>query len=481
MTGILPQTLPEVVVERMLNGALEGMVLAGLAWVLLKAVGRRTPSTRFAVWFVVLLTMGALPWMGSLRWGTAAIFAPSSKSAILIPGSWAAGMFYVWAAVALLSLARVALGLWQIRCLRRSSAQLDAAGMDPALREVLEASCKRPISLYVSPSVRVPMATGFFRPMIVIPAWALSELSTDELKVVLLHEAAHLERWDDWTNLTQKVLRAPFFFHPVVWWVESKLALEREMACDDLVVAATSSPRAYAECLVSLAEKSSGRRAFALAQAAVNRMRHTSLRIRQILDGNHPGTTAVWTPAVGFAATAAMACLLLVNNAPKLVGFASPPSTVQGAPAAAAETFGPPQPSASLFKVTGFKATGGLNSTGLNSTGLSRTGLAVSPARRGVSKRAVAPPASQWTANRTEGPGVVPPQMADRLPVEAAASGAPYRSVAFSAERTVFVVLEDQQFNAAGDKIVRFNVYRFTVFYPEFYPSNPQKTLSKSI
>jgi len=101
------------------------------------------------------------------------------------------------------------------------------------------------------------MATGFFRPMIVIPAWALGELSTEELKVVLLHEAAHLERWDDWTNLTQKVLRALFFFHPVVWWLESKLALEREMACDDLVVAATSSPRAYAECLVSLAEKSS--------------------------------------------------------------------------------------------------------------------------------------------------------------------------------------------------------------------------------
>jgi beta-lactamase regulating signal transducer with metallopeptidase domain len=467
MTGILPQSMPEAVVERLLNGALEGVVLAALTWVLLKAVGRRTSSTRFAVWFLVLLTMGALPWMGSLRWGRAAISTDSSTSAILIPGSWALGMFCVWAAVALLSLARVGLGLWQIRCLRRSSSPLDAATMDPLLRDVLEAPCQRPISLYVSPSVRVPMATGFFRPMIVIPAWALRELSTDELKVVLLHEAAHLERWDDWTNLTQKVLRALFFFHPVVWWLESKLALEREMACDDLVVAATSSPRAYAECLVSLAEKSSGRRTFALAQAAVNRMKHTSLRIRQILDGKHSGATAVWKPAVGFAAAAAMACLLLVNDAPKLVGFALPGSEVPRAVPVVAQAFGPTQPSASLFKRAGFK----------------RAGLPMSPmspARPRVRKHVDAAPVSQLTAKMTEGAGVVQAQMAERLPVETT-SGATYRSVAFTAAETVFVVLQDQQFNAAGDKIVRFNVYRLTVFYPEFYPSNPQKTLSKSI
>jgi hypothetical protein len=314
------------------------------------------------------------------------------------------------------------------------------------------------------------MATGFFRPMIVIPAWALGELSTDELKVVLLHEAAHLERWDDWTNLTQKVLRALFFFHPVVWWLESKLALEREMACDDLVVAATSSPRAYAECLVSLAEKSSGRRTFALAQAAVNRMKHTSLRIRQILDGEHSGATAVWKPAVGFAAAAAMACLFFVNDAPKLVGFAWPSSEVHRVVPVVAQALRPAHPSDSLFQRAGFQR-----------AGLQRAGFPMSPARPRVSKHVETAPVSQLTAKMTESAGVVRARMADPVPVETSASGATYRSVAFTAEETVFVVLQDQQFNAAGDKIVRFNVYRFTVFYPEFYPSNPQKTLSKSI
>jgi beta-lactamase regulating signal transducer with metallopeptidase domain len=460
MTGLLPQTLPQVVVERMLNGALEGVVLTALAWALLKAAGRRTSSTRFAVWFVVLLTIGALPWMGSLRWSSSAIATDSSKSAILIPASWALGMFYTWVAVALVSLGRVGLGLWQIRSLRLNSSPLDAASIEPAFRELLEVSCQRTISLYISPSVRVPMATGFFRPMIVIPAWALRELSTDELKVVLLHEAAHLERWDDWTNLTQKVLRAVLFFHPVVWWLEGKLALEREMACDDLVVAATSSPRAYARCLVSLAEKSLGRRNFALAQAAVSRVRHTTLRIRQILDDKRSGPTGVWKPAVGFAATAAMACLLFVNDAPKLVRFASPANEVQGTVPVVAQAFRPTHPSAPLFK---------------------RADLSLSPTRTKVSRHVASAPPPQLAANRTESAGVVPVRMVERGPAETSASGATYRCVAFAAEGTVFVVMQDQRFNAAGDKVVRFNVYRMTVFYPEFYPSNPQKTLSKSI
>ena len=88
----------------------------------------------------------------------------------------------------------------------------------------------------------------------------MQELSAVELNAILLHELAHLRRWDDWTNLIQKIVGAVLFFHPAVWWIEKKLALEREMACDDLVLAKTASPRAYAECLVSLAEKSLLRR-----------------------------------------------------------------------------------------------------------------------------------------------------------------------------------------------------------------------------
>ena len=464
MTAFPLQILPQIIVERMLNGALEGFVVAALVWVLLKAVGRRSSSTRFAVWFVVLVTVGALPWMESLHWGSRVISVGATKSPILIPGSWAVGMFYGWAAIALGSLGRIVLGLSQIRRLRRTSSPLGAGSLDPALRQALEASCKRRISLYVSKSIRVPMATGFFRPMIVIPEWALRDLSVEELRVVLLHEAAHLQRWDDWTNLAQKVLRAVFFFHPVVWWLEGKLALEREMACDDLVVAATSCPRAYAQCLVSLAEKSLGRRNFALAQAAVSRVRHTALRIRQILDGKRSAPTGVWKPAVGFAATAAIACLLLVSETPKLVGFASPVSETPGIAAVVAQSS--PLASTSVSSIRG--------------AAITRAAYSIRPKRPATSKHIAPAPPPRWTTHETETASVNPTRMMERA-LPAAFNTATYRTVAITAEETVFVVMQDQQINSAGDKVVRFNVYRLTVFYPEFYPSNPHKALSKSI
>ncbi|PYY08222.1 MAG: hypothetical protein DMG61_24105, partial [Acidobacteria bacterium] len=140
---------------------------------------------------------------------------------------------------------------------------------------------KRPVAVCVSVRLRVPTAIGFFQPRVVLPSWIMQELSVTELNTILLHELAHLKRWDDWTNLIQKILGALFFFHPAVWWIEKKLSLEREIACDDIVLEQMVSPRTYAECLISLAEKSFLRRGLLLAQAAVAGVRQFSIRVTQ--------------------------------------------------------------------------------------------------------------------------------------------------------------------------------------------------------
>jgi hypothetical protein len=180
------------------------------------------------------------------------------------------------------------------------------------------------VELCVSADLRVPTAVGFFKPSVVLPTWALAEFSPAELNAVLLHELAHLRRWDDWTNLAQKVVRAVFSFHPAVWFVENRLSLEREMACDDLVLSQTSNPRAYAECLVSLAEKNFLRRGVALAQAAVGRMRQTSLRVLQILDGRRSKAVGIWKPAPWVVAGFSVVCLVGAEHAPRLVAFVDP-------------------------------------------------------------------------------------------------------------------------------------------------------------
>ena len=172
-----------------------------------------------------------------------------------------------------------------------------------------------------SERVRTPAAIGFFKPAIIFPPWTLQELSPAELNAVLLHELAHLRRWDDWTNLAQEILRALFFFHPAFWWIGRGLALEREMACDDFVLASNSNPRAYAQCLVSVAEKSFLRRGLALAQAVAGRMQQTTQRVMRILDGDRPAATRIYKPALGLVAAFSAVCLIALPYAPKLVSF----------------------------------------------------------------------------------------------------------------------------------------------------------------
>ena len=154
-----------------------------------------------------------------------------------------------------------------------------------------------------------------------MPTWTLEELPAEELKVILLHELAHLRRWDDWSNLAQKVVKALFFFHPAVWWIEGRLSLEREMACDDLVLAQTSNPRTYAKSLLSLAERVGLGKGIALAQAALGRAHQTTQRIMQILDTGRPRATRVWKPALGVVTAMSAIAIMAVPYTPNLISF----------------------------------------------------------------------------------------------------------------------------------------------------------------
>jgi hypothetical protein len=158
----------------------------------------------------------------------------------------------------------------------------------------------------------------------------LRELPPADLSVILTHESEHLRRGDDWTNLIQKIVRALFFFHPAVWWIENRLSVEREMACDDAVLAVTSNPRGYANCLVSLLEKSLAHRLenqrlenqrWSMAQSAVNRAREASLRLAQILDKNRPVATRIWTPALAMVGIFSLVCFTVLPQAPQVVAF----------------------------------------------------------------------------------------------------------------------------------------------------------------
>ena len=124
---------------------------------------------------------------------------------------------------------------------------------------------------------------GFLAPRILIPEWLFARLTPGELEQVVLHEAEHLRRRDDWTNLLQKLSLVLFPLNPALAWMERRLCREREMACDEGVVRRTQAPRAYAACLTSLAERGLQRRVQALSLGAFERRPELVHRVHSIL------------------------------------------------------------------------------------------------------------------------------------------------------------------------------------------------------
>ena len=305
---------------RLVDSLAEGVVVCFAAALLLRVARRQNAGTRFAIGFTALLAIAFLPlskgFLGHPQ-------LSSSAPAVVVPESWAVYVFMAWASVAVVLLGRVVRSLWHLHQLRTSCVPLDPASINPLVAQTLgRKHMSRGVLLSTSEKVRVPTALGLIRPTIVIPRWVLEELSAGELNQVVLHELAHLQRWDDWTNLAQQVVKALFFFHPAIWWIEKKITMEREMACDDAVLAESESPRAYAECLAHLAEKSFVQRSVALAQALVGRIAQTSQRVAKILDVNRPkGNSMAWKPAVSVMVGVGVLCSLWAARVPELVGF----------------------------------------------------------------------------------------------------------------------------------------------------------------
>ena len=323
MTNALPfQEFAQLFSVRLLNGIAAGLILAAFAWLFLRLSSRQNSGTRFAVWFSSLVAIAILPFVGRLSVSSSGAVTPSSGgSALALPAHWALPIVSVWAAIASIGLLRTITGLARLGILRTSAIPVDLSCLDPRLKKTLEDFQGRKVTLCVSAQQKVPAAIGFIRPIVLLPEWALNELSTEELNSILIHELAHLQRWDDWTNLAQKILRALFFFHPAVWWIESQLSIEREMACDEVVLAHTENARSYAKCLVNVAEKSFVRRSLALTQAAVSRVQETSKRISRILGMTRPNAIGIRKPALGLVATFALICGVSQSRMPELIAF----------------------------------------------------------------------------------------------------------------------------------------------------------------
>jgi len=237
----------------LLHSLPQGAVLAGAA--ALSCAWTSSPRVRNALRGLALAALGAaflLTFAGALGAGA----GHRSHSPL-----WAAGeaaqrprllplLALAWVAGASLALARLALGwrrLAELRAVpgRALPPEAQRAFLDLARRLGVRAGAR----VVDAARLAAPIVVGALRPLVLVPAQALSGLSAPELEALLAHELAHVRRLDYALNLLLALAEALFFYHPAVWFLGRGLRCDRELACDDVAVGLTRDPLSFARAL----------------------------------------------------------------------------------------------------------------------------------------------------------------------------------------------------------------------------------------
>ncbi len=117
---------------------------------------------------------------------------------------------------------------------------------------VLNSGLNENVRLFISSRVTGPLTVGFIKPLVLVPAGFLTGLPREQVEAILLHELAHIRRFDYLFNLVQTAIKTVFFFHPAIHYISKQIDIDREEACDDLAVAQSRDPQALARGLAAL-------------------------------------------------------------------------------------------------------------------------------------------------------------------------------------------------------------------------------------
>jgi len=266
-------------------------------------------------------------------------------------GNWPVAVLALAGVAFLIQCARI---LWSYRHLSRVKAQAVPASAElRASFDEWSLACRirRPVRLLISDEIQSPIAVGFRRPAVVLPAAVIHQLSGRDLDHVVLHELAHLARRDDWSNLMARFLQGVLAFHPVANWILRQLDREREMACDEWVVEVTGQVKPYAASLARVFELCLARRQALLASGMAVRPSHLRERIGILLrrerdhaDGSTAG--ARWRVVLG--AGVLTCAVLFALGSPEWIAYAqvAPEPAASPQPVAAPAAPQPPAPPA---------------------------------------------------------------------------------------------------------------------------------------
>ena len=206
------------------------------------------------------------------------------------PFDIASALLLIWLIGILVSLGPSIIGLislWNLR--RRADLVTDRSWLELLDHISARLRLKRRVLLMKTGSRRMPMTWGLFRARVLLPEEA-DNWTVEWRRAVLLHEMAHVKRWDYLTNLLAQIACSLYWFNPLVWLLARSMVAEREQACDDVVLQQGTKADGYAQQIIELAGRVKRRTLASFPAVPMARPTRLETRIRAIVDADRTRT-----------------------------------------------------------------------------------------------------------------------------------------------------------------------------------------------
>ncbi len=201
------------------------------------------------------LDRSQLPFLEPSSLSATASIVESNQSIKSLVRPWLFTIVWGWGIGVFMLSARPLLGWHYVRRLRRTGLKTVPPLLNSRMQRLAsQMRISKPVQIFESSLVLVPMVVGYLKPLILIPASSMTNLSATELDSIIRHELAHVRRHDALINGLQTLLETLLFYHPAVWWLSKQVRIERENCCDDLAVRDSDEAILLARALVRLEE-----------------------------------------------------------------------------------------------------------------------------------------------------------------------------------------------------------------------------------
>lgn len=310
-----------VVLEASASAAMLAVVVAIVQWGWHRKL---SPAWRFALWVPVLLRLlvptfpessfslfNAPRWLGLSQKAEPALVEPGELTTpvppiAIRPSTWAVTQIdsipligsavprrfdfrafaaVVWFCGVIIFLGRLSLGAWWLSFRLRRDAQ-GASGEVSAVMDEARRCLRSELAIRLKETrwVDSPALFGLVRPALLLPVGFAQRLSRTEMRHVFLHELAHLKRRDLYVNWLMALAQAVHWFNPFVWLIFRRMRLERELACDEMALRASTGadPKAYGETILRLLEGTSARPAVSTLVGIAEEKHSARQRLQQI-------------------------------------------------------------------------------------------------------------------------------------------------------------------------------------------------------